>query len=122
MYSVQGSGVRTRRRLGLLANVGQPIVLTKDRNAQVTQMGRILHLLEQNPTAASLIDEVLNVRRDGLAEDVVAEHDHDLVAVDEALAQAKRFGNPAGAGLIGELETPQTELVAVAQQRQKFAR
>ena len=87
----------------------------------MAQVGGILHLLEQDAAAALLIDEVLDIGSDGLAENVVAEHDHDLVAVDEALAQAQRFCDPAGLRLIRELQPPQSELIAVAEQRQELA-
>ena len=77
------------------------LAVLDDRHAQVTQMLRVFHLLEQDPGAALLAREVLDVRLDRVLHDVVAEHHDELVAVDEVLGQAERLGDAAGLGLVG---------------------
>src|SRR5438270_11331856 len=85
------------------------------------QLARSLQRFQKEPTALRLFDKMLHVRGDALAEDVVAEHDDHFVAVDEALAQTQRLGDAACLRLIRELQAPQPELGAIAEQRQELA-
>ena len=86
----------------------------------MAQVAWIFHLFEQQSAASGLLDKVLDVRADALADDVVAQHDHHFVAVDEALAQTERFGDAARLRLIRKLQAAQAELAAVAEQRQEL--
>src|SRR5436190_1865150 len=78
--------------LGLLLDDDQAVVFD-DRHAVGL---RVLDLLQQDPGAALLAAEVLDVRRDRLAQDVVAQDDDALLAVDELLGQSERLGDAAG--------------------------
>src|SRR5687767_3183068 len=48
------NGERTGRRLWLLANVLESIVVAHDRYTKVAQVGGFLHLLQENPAASRL--------------------------------------------------------------------
>ena len=78
-------------------------------------MPRIFHFFEEQATALGLVDKVLHISGDAAAENVVAEHDHHLVAVDEAFTQTQGFGDAARLGLIRKLQAMQTEFAAVAE-------
>ena len=113
-------GVLRRGVLGLLTDVQNAAVLD-DRHAEVAQVLRILHLLEQHPCATLLTLEVLDVRRERVLQDVVAEHDQELVAVHEVLGEAKRLGDPAGLRLVRVAQAPHAELATVAEQAEELA-
>ena len=85
--------VRRRRALGLLTDVQDAAVL-HDRHAQMAQVRGALHLLQQQPRPARLSLEILDVGGDGLFEDVVAEHDDELVVSDECCASPSASAMP----------------------------
>ena len=65
--------------------------------------------------------EVVDRRADGAADDVVGQHDHHPVAVDEALGQRQGLGDAAGPLLVGVGEAVDAPLVAAAEEAEELA-
>ncbi len=82
----------------------------------------LLDAREHDAGAAGLGAEVPHDRLERVLEDVVGEHDADLVAVDEPLGEREGVGDPARLLLVRVEETVDAELVAVAEQAEELAR
>src|SRR5207244_2044651 len=113
-------GVGTGRCFGLFANELQLLVFTEDWHTQVAQVPGLVHALQQDPATTALVLEIRYVRRDPLAKNVIGKHHNDFVTINESLAEAKRFRDAAGVGLIAELQSLESEFAAVPEQRQEL--
>ncbi len=110
-------GIR-RERLGWLLFDANDAAVLEDRHAEALGIGDFLQhhhraLFQPLEPGCSLANVAFN--------DVVAQHDADLVALGPRLGQPQRVGDAAFALLIGEAELLKPELLAVLQQAQKIA-
>ena len=88
----------------------------------MTQVRGVADLGEQHAGADVLLLEALDGMRNRPFENVVGEHDDDLVAVGEALGEPQRLGDATGALLIGVQEPVEAPLVAVPEEPEELAR
>ena len=76
---------------------------------------------EQDVRALRLLAEAVGRLPDVALDDVVAQHDADLLAVGEMFGQRQSVGDAAFAFLVGVVDVLQAELLAVGQQAQEIA-
>lgn len=81
----------------------------------------ISHLFEVHPSAALLFGERFHPFSDVFLDDVVAEHDDDLLALGEMFGQPEGIGNPTFAFLVGIVDVRQAKGFPVAEQAQEIA-
>src|SRR5215217_596338 len=116
-----GDHVVAGRVVGLLEDADDPAVAVQLGDAEVAQVGRVVDAGQDEAGPRGLGQEVGHGRAHAALEDVVGQHDHDPVAVDEALGQPQGLGDPAGPLLVGVQQPVDAVLVAVAEQAQELA-
>ena len=75
-----------------------------------------MHFLEQDVGAIGLPAETLGRRQNVSLDDVVAEHDADLVSVGEVFGERQSVRDAAFAFLVGVVDVFQPELFAVGEE------
>jgi hypothetical protein len=78
-------------------------------------MGRLLDRSQEDSRPNLLALEVRHERLDGSLHDVVGQHDHRAIAVNESLGQAKRLGDAARPLLIRVQQAVDAVLVTIAE-------
>ena len=116
-----GHGELARRGDRLLDDPRDAAVAVELGNAEVTQVLDLRLPREHDARAELLAGEVVRRGLDRPLEDVVGEHDADLVAADEALGEPERLGDAAGPLLVAVRQQVDAELVPVAEQAKELA-
>src|SRR5215831_8556026 len=80
-----------------------------------------MNFFQENVGARGLLAEAVRCLANAALDDVVPQHDADLLPVGEMFSKTKRVRNAAFAFLVGIVNVVQAPLLTVGQQSQKVA-